>query len=116
MREIQTRPSIEAVVRIPGSKSITHRALIAAGLAKGESLIHEALSCEDTYYTIYGLRELGVFISSSGEIMNIAGTGGEFSPSADTKSIYLGNSGTSYRLLLSTVALARGTYILTGSG
>jgi 3-phosphoshikimate 1-carboxyvinyltransferase len=115
MREIQTKSSIEAVIRMPGSKSITHRALIAAGLARGESILDEALFCEDTYYTVCGLRELDIGISAPGSTMKVAGRGGEFSPSPDTTFIYLGNSGTSYRLLLSTVALARGNFILAGS-
>jgi 3-phosphoshikimate 1-carboxyvinyltransferase len=115
MKEIRPRFSLDATLRMPGSKSITHRALIAAGLARGESILDEALSCQDTRYTITGLRKLGIEISTSGSTMNIAGTGGRFSPSPDTKYIYLGNSGTSYRLLLSTFALASGNYILTGS-
>jgi 3-phosphoshikimate 1-carboxyvinyltransferase len=115
MKEIQPKSCLDATLRMPGSKSITHRALIAAGLAKGESILHEALTCEDTDYTIHGLRELGIPMFSSGTTIKVAGTGGEFSPSPDTTSIYLGNSGTSYRLLLSTVALAWGHYVLTGS-
>ena len=115
MREIRSRSILHATVRIPGSKSITHRALITAGLAKGESFLNEALYCEDTLYTISGLRELGIPISARDSKMKVLGTGGEFYPSAGIKDIYLGNAGTSYRLLLSTVALARARYILTGT-
>jgi 3-phosphoshikimate 1-carboxyvinyltransferase len=46
--------------------------------------------------------------------MAISGTGGKFSHSSDRKEIFLGNSGTSYRLLLSIVALANGEFLLTG--
>ncbi len=115
MKEIRPRSSLDATFRMPGSKSVTHRALIAAGLARGESVLDEALSCEDTRYTIIGLRELDIPISTCGNKVNIVGTGGEFYPSNGVKKIYLGNAGTSYRLLLSTVALARGHYILTGT-
>ena len=115
MREIKPRSSLNATVGIPGSKSITHRALIAAGLAKGKSLLSEALYCEDTLCTINGLRELGITISTRGNKMKVLGTGGEFHPSAGIRDIYLGNAGTSYRLLLATVALARGHYMLTGT-
>ncbi len=115
MKEISPRSNISARVRIPGSKSITHRALIAAGLAEGESLLEEFLSCEDTLYTADGLRQLGIKISSKKKTMKVFGTGGQFHPASDIKDIYLGNAGTSYRLLLSTVALARGEYILTGT-
>ncbi len=115
MKEIQTRSSIDATVSIPGSKSITHRALIAASLARGESVLEAFLACEDTLHTVNALRELSVEITINGEHTRVQGTGGDFPSSAGRKEIFLGNSGTSYRLLLSTVALARGEYILTGT-
>ena len=114
MKEIKPRSTIDAVVRIPGSKSLTHRAVIAASLASGKSQIKNFLSCEDTLYTISALKELGAEISVSGEDLAISGTGGKFPRSSDRKEIFLGNSGTSYRLLLSTVALANGEFVLTG--
>ncbi len=114
MKEIQPKPSIDATIRMPGSKSITHRALIAASLANGESLLQGFLTSKDTLYTVNALRELGVKISIAGENITISGSGGKFPVAADRKEIFLGNSGTSYRFLLSTVALARGEYILTG--
>ncbi len=115
MIEIRPRSHIDATVRIIGSKSVTHRALITAGMAKGESTLKEFLACEDTLYTVSALRELGVRISIEGESATVSGTGGEFSPPTGRKEIFLGNSGTSYRLLLSIIALARGEYILTGT-
>ena len=115
MKEIEPRKSTNGAVSIPGSKSVTHRALIAAGLAEGRSRIKNFLECEDTFFTLNALRELGVKISGKGEEINVLGNGGEFARSSGIKAIYLGNSGTSYRLLLSTVALAKGHYLLTGS-
>jgi 3-phosphoshikimate 1-carboxyvinyltransferase len=115
MKEIQTRSSINATVRIPGSKSITHRALITASLARGESDLEAFLACEDTLYTVKGLQGLGVKISIDGDQTRVQGRGGEFHSVGGRKKIFLGNSGTSYRLLLSTIALARGEYILTGT-
>jgi 3-phosphoshikimate 1-carboxyvinyltransferase len=114
MKEIKPRSAINAAVSIPGSKSLTHRAVIAAGLANGKSHIKNFLSCEDTLYTISALEELGAEISIYGEDLTISGTGGDFPHSSDRKEIFLGNSGTSYRLLLSTVALANGEFVLTG--
>ncbi len=115
MKEIRSKPSIDAAVGIPGSKSVTHRALITASLAQGKSLLKEFLTCEDTLYTTSALRELGVQISIEGENTTVIGLGGDFSAAPGKKEIYVGNSGTSYRLLLSIVALARGEYILTGT-
>ena len=75
MKEIKPRSAIDAVVNIPGSKSLTHRAVIAAGLANGKSHIKNFLSCEDTLYTISALEQLGAEIFINGEDMAISGTG-----------------------------------------
>ena len=115
MKEIRPRSNINCSVRIPGSKSITHRSAIAAGLAMGESELRGFLSCEDTLYTINVLEGLGVEISTEGETLSIKGLGGRFPPLQRRKEFYLGNSGTSMRLLLSTVSLAKGEFLLTGS-
>jgi len=115
MKEIIPRSHINSAIKITGSKSVTHRAFITAGLAQGESQLNEFLACEDTLYTASALRELGVEIAIDGEDAMVSGTGGHFSPSTNRKELFLGNSGTSFRLLLSIVALARGEYILTGT-
>ena len=115
MEPIQFRSPVNATVRIPGSKSITHRALIAAGLAGGVSRLKNVLICEDCLYTVNGLRQLGIQITLKGDDAQVMGAGGRFSRFDRTKEIFLGNSGTSFRLLLSTVALSRGDYILSGT-
>ncbi len=92
-----------------------HRALIAAGLARGVSRLKNVLVCEDTLYTVAGLRDLGIEILLDGDDAQIVGAGGQLSHFDRSKEIYVGNSGTSFRLLLSTVALSRGEYILTGT-
>ncbi len=115
MREIKPRSQVNAAVRIPGSKSVTHRALITAALAQGKSLLKEFLACEDTLHTVNALRALGVSVEIDGEDVSVSGLGGDFAPTQKRREIYLGNSGTSYRLLLSTFALARGEYLLTGT-
>ncbi|MBN1847585.1 MAG: 3-phosphoshikimate 1-carboxyvinyltransferase [Deltaproteobacteria bacterium] len=115
MKEIQTRNNINASIRIPGSKSISHRALITAGLAKGESRLEAFLDCEDTFRTINGLRDMGIDISAEGDRVLVSGNGGDFDHFVRTKEIFLGNSGTSYRLLLSVAALGQGEYILHGT-
>lgn len=114
MKEICPKTCIDASVRIPGSKSVIHRTLIAAALAEGESRLSGFLGCEDTVYTAEALRALGVRISVSGENVIVSGTGGTFPSGKGIKQLFLGNSGTTFRLLLSTVALTHGHYILTG--
>ncbi|MBN2062460.1 MAG: 3-phosphoshikimate 1-carboxyvinyltransferase [Deltaproteobacteria bacterium] len=115
MKEIKTRRDIEATVKINGSKSLTHRALIASSLAQGESRLGSFLSCEDTFYTVGALREMGSVISIEDDIVTVKGTGGSLSPVAGMKPINLGDSGTSFRLLLSVAALGKGSYLFDGS-
>jgi len=115
MIEIKPRSDIDAKVRITGSKSVTHRALITASLAEGESLLEDFLCCEDTLYTVTGLKDMGAGISVEGDRVIVSGTGGDLIPPTERKEIFLGNSGTSYRLLLSIAALGQGEYLLTGS-
>lgn len=115
MKAIRPKSRLNTTVRIPGSKSITHRAIIAAGLANGESLLQDFSECEDTLYTANTLQELGANLSYEGKSIRVTGTGGKFRPPLNCKRLYLGNSGTSFRLLLSVVALGRGEFILTGT-
>ncbi len=113
---------VSARVKIPGSKSISHRAAIAAALAHGESELKEFLLCEDTLYTVSALEKLGVILSFSGlpsgqneTQLRVKGRGGVLSVPPPQQEIYLGNSGTSLRLLVSVSALARGDIVLTGT-
>ncbi len=115
MKEIQLKKRFDTRVKIPGSKSMTHRALVIAGLADGVSDLDGFLECEDTRHTAGALRELGVRISTKDDTVLVSGTGGKFPKSSLKKEIFLGNSGTSYRLLLSVVGLARGEFVVRGS-
>jgi 3-phosphoshikimate 1-carboxyvinyltransferase len=115
VKEVQPRETITATIAIPGSKSLSHRALIAATLASGESRLFNLLECEDTIYTLKALQGLGIEITNDNGITTVAGKGGRFPVPSGTRTLFLGNSGTSLRLLLSTAALARGETILTGS-
>ncbi|MBW1998310.1 MAG: 3-phosphoshikimate 1-carboxyvinyltransferase [Deltaproteobacteria bacterium] len=102
-------------IKIPGSKSLSHRALIAAALASGESVIDNLLLCEDTLFTANALKEIGARISFEGRSTRVFGTGARFPRISKEKEVFLGNSGTTYRFLLSAFALAQGEYLLTGS-
>lgn len=114
MKIITKKNNINSTVNIPGSKSITHRALITAGLAKGESRLTSFLACDDTLYTANTLRKMGIKIDIHDDVVHVHGNGGVFHPLPSKLEIDLGNSGTSYRLLLSIAALAEGQYIFTG--
>ena len=83
MKIITQKNNINSTVNIPGSKSITHRALIAAGLAKGKSTLKSFLACDDTLFTVNTLRKLGINIDIDDDIVHVYGNGGVFNPVSD---------------------------------
>jgi 3-phosphoshikimate 1-carboxyvinyltransferase len=115
VKPIKPTSNVDGRVNIPGSKSVTHRALIAAALAEGESILKDCLICEDTLFTLKALEDLGILISLENPNIIVSGKGGRFLPIPKKREIYMGNSGTSYRLLLTTAALAQGEILLSGS-
>ena len=115
IKETKTKPDINYTLRVPGSKSITHRALITSCLAEGISSLSGLLLCEDTLYTQNGLRAMGFDIRQKRGKAKIYGKGGNFPNSDEKKEIFLGNSGTSLRLLLSTAALCHGDFLFSGT-
>ena len=113
MIEIKPTQTLSGEVTVPGSKSYTHRILIAAALSEGICDIANALNSEDTRLTKAGLRQLGIVIEEKDDILTVFGANGRLKP-ADAP-LYLGNSGTSMRLLTAVAALGSGTYTLTGT-
>jgi len=113
MREIRPLHPTRAVVAVPGSKSYTHRVLIAAALSDGRCVIENALESEDTDLTREVLKKWGVAIASEGGALVVSGCRGELK--AWQGPIFLGNSGTSMRLLTAVAAMAPGKTILTGT-
>lgn len=89
---------VNASVRLPGSKSITNRALLLAALAEGESHLIAPLHSDDTFYMTSALKDLGVSIeeTSAGGFL-VHGTDGKFE--APGKTLFIGNSGTTVRFL-----------------
>jgi 3-phosphoshikimate 1-carboxyvinyltransferase len=103
---------VHATVCVPGSKSLSQRALVAAALARDNSFINNVLISQDTLYLIDGLRALGAKIASSKEGFFISGTAGKIMNSG--KELFLGNNGTALRFLTALVCLGEGKYTLTG--
>ena len=101
-------------VRVPGSKSYTHRILIASALSDGVCRIGNTLAAEDTRLTMQALKQMGIRIENApqGRII-VYGSRGHLQPAVDK--IYLGNSGTSMRLLAAVAALGRGSLTLYGT-
>jgi len=115
MKELMTRMGFDRAVRVPGSKSLTHRALIAASLTAGTSTIHGAVLCEDTLHTLNALRNLGAKIERPGSCIVVQGNGGRHNSPQEGVRLELGNSGTSLRLLLSLASLGPGAFGFSGT-
>jgi len=111
MIEIKPIARIDAKVNVPGSKSLTQRALIAAALASGRSRIIGPLESEDTDFSSRALVQMGVFIEK-GEDWRIQGSGGVIQSSDEP--IYLGNNGTATRFLTSVASLGKNTFVIDG--
>ncbi len=106
--------TLDAVIRPPGSKSITNRALLIAAMAGGESTLRGALDSDDTQKLIDCLHRLGIEIKASQkrDVLTVAGCGGNI-PNASAEML-VGNSGTTIRFLTAALAIAGGTYQLDG--
>ena len=102
------RPGLDARVRVPGSKSVTNRALLLAGLASGESVLHGALAAGDTDAFAAGLRTLGVCVERRGDDLHVSGAGGRF-PAARAE-VFCSEAGTAARFLLAAAAAGEGIY------
>jgi 3-phosphoshikimate 1-carboxyvinyltransferase len=114
MIEILPRNISSCEVNVPGSKSYSHRFLIASALSDGICTIKNCLKSEDTAFTIEALRQMGVqILEDVNDEIVVHGTNGLLK--ACKKPIYLGNSGTSMRLLTGVAALGEGEYTLTGT-
>jgi 3-phosphoshikimate 1-carboxyvinyltransferase len=95
---------VNASVRLPGSKSITNRALLLAALADGESILRDPLHSEDTLYMAQALRDLGVGIAEAANgDYTVRGAAGQFA--APAKPLFVGNSGTTVRFLTAAACL-----------
>lgn len=115
---------LRAEVAVPGSKSITNRALVLATLAEGRTTLRGALWSEDTQVMVQCLRTLGFEIEvgacrkePGNRTITVIGRGGEI-PRAGTDSdpleLFVGNAGTAARFLAAFVCLGRGVYRLSG--
>ncbi|HUU74939.1 MAG TPA: 3-phosphoshikimate 1-carboxyvinyltransferase [Methanoregulaceae archaeon] len=111
---IKKAQGVDFSITAPPSKSYTHRALIAAALAEGNSRIINPLESEDISVTRDALRNMGIPVTSGGEAVFISGSGGTLRcPPAIT--LDMKNSGTSLRLLAAVALLCKDRVVLTGS-
>jgi 3-phosphoshikimate 1-carboxyvinyltransferase len=94
-------------VRLPGSKSISNRVLLLAGLASGTTVVHDLLDSDDTRVMLAALRELGCDVDERGDELRITGLGGRLK-NRDAK-LFLGNAGTAMRPLTAALAVLTAT-------
>ena len=105
----------DIVAEVPGSKSITNRALLLAAMADGTSRLEGAAFSEDSVHFLNALKELG-FTAQADEkkcSVVIEGHGGKI-PNKNAK-IYVGSAGTAARFLTAFTAMGAGEYILESS-
>ena len=112
MIEIAPLDHIDATIEVPGSKSLTQRALIAAALADGDSRLVGPLASEDTRYTAAALQQMDIEVEELETGWLVRGRGGIIRPPAHE--IFLGNNGTATRFLTSVAALGNGRFMING--
>jgi 3-phosphoshikimate 1-carboxyvinyltransferase len=101
-RASSARGPVHATLRLPGSKSITNRALILAAISDSPSLLHGVLKSRDSSLAIAALRALGCTVAEEGT--DAAVTPGVLAPGSAV-SVYVGNAGTVMRFLPAVAAL-----------
>jgi 3-phosphoshikimate 1-carboxyvinyltransferase len=116
---------VRAEITVPGSKSITNRALILAALAGGETILNGALWSEDTQIMVECLQELGFMVNvepdpneTCNRTITVYGDGGRVPPGGTESQpleLFVGNAGTAARFLAAFVCLGKGFYRLHGT-
>ncbi len=107
-----TRPP-ELTWQVPGSKSITNRALVLAALAEGESVLEGVLHSDDTRHMRTALSALGIPITEAGPTTLVV-QGGRGRLTAPKEPLFVGNSGTTVRFLTALACLVPGSVTLVG--
>jgi 3-phosphoshikimate 1-carboxyvinyltransferase len=118
MDQIEITPvsnPLSAMVTVPGSKSITNRALLIAAMAEGRSVIENVLFSDDTLRMLEALKLLGfqIAIEERDKRVTVNGLGGQIPSSGGDLSI--GGAGTAMRFLIPFLTLARGKFKIDGN-
>ncbi|HCM46783.1 MAG TPA: 3-phosphoshikimate 1-carboxyvinyltransferase [Colwellia sp.] len=117
MEQLTLNPigKINGEIFLPGSKSLSNRALLIAALANGVTKITNLLVSDDINYMLNALKSLGIeyTLSDCGTECTVVGNNGFFK-SKEPLELYLGNAGTAMRPLCAALAASEGEYTLTG--
>jgi 3-phosphoshikimate 1-carboxyvinyltransferase len=105
----------QATIRVPGSKSITNRALVLAALQScgWECVLTGALRSEDTEVMVHGLQQLGFKITADWPVIHVARHHKDIVP-VNSADLFVANSGTTMRFLTAVCAIGKGRYRLNG--
>lgn len=106
--------SVSGEVNLPGSKSLSNRALLLAALCKEETRLVNMLHSEDTEAMMTALTQLGISIRIDGHDCVVRGNDGLFAAPND-RNFYLGNAGTAIRPLTAMLALMPGEFVIDGN-
>ncbi len=108
--KLRRPPPLDATIRPPGSKSISNRALVLAGVAHGRSTLRGMLEAEDTEVMRSCLERMGVDISVDSDVWTIDGQGNDFaSCDPGEPALFVGTAGTAARFLTAAIAAAHGS-------
>ncbi|WP_260293627.1 3-phosphoshikimate 1-carboxyvinyltransferase [Proteus vulgaris] len=112
---LQPIAHIEGTINLPGSKSVSNRALLLAALANGKTRLTNLLDSDDIRYMLNALKALGVQyqLSNNNTVCDIEGLGGEFKTESSLE-LFLGNAGTAMRPLAAALSLGLHDIVLTG--
>lgn len=111
--DIPLSEPIDAKIRIPGSKSLTNRAILIASLAEGTSRLSGVLHSDDTRHMMTICGQLGVSFRQTDNRVSIKGCAGNLA--ACDSELYVENAGTAARFLTAILPLGKGEYLLTGN-
>jgi len=116
---------VQAEITVPGSKSITNRALVLAALGAGEMTLHGALWSEDTQVMVECLQDLGFMVNVASDLEEVcnrtikvygrSGTVPRGGTAVQPLELFVGNAGTAARFLTAVLCLGEGMYRLHGT-
>lgn len=117
MKQLRLEPiaSISGQVNVPGSKSLSNRALLLAALADGETHLTNLLDSDDIRHMLNALKSLGIDYRLSDDKTQcwVKGNKGQFNKVNEVE-LFLGNAGTAMRPLCAALAASKGIFALTG--
>ena len=106
--------SLSGDVRLPGSKSISNRALLLAAMAEGRTRLENLLHGDDTRVMLDALAALGIDLAPDGEDLVIEGVDGPLVTDGRRAELHLGLAGTAFRPLTAALTLGNGEFELDG--